>query len=65
MEKRLISLLAGQKVRSSMSGLEHLGTCQKSGRVNALQGQVIVSENPLLLITFPNFTSHSMSLTPA
>ena len=58
------TLLAVQKMRSFTSGSEYLGICQKIGRVIALQGQVIVSETPLLLTIISIFTSHLMSVTP-
>ena len=44
-----VNLLAEQKMRSFTSGSEHLGFCQRSGSVIVLQGQVIVSDTPLLL----------------
>lgn len=55
MEKGL-TLLAEQKMRSFTSGSEHLGLYQKSGKVIALQGQVIVSETRLLLTIISIFT---------
>ena len=49
-EKRLIYLCSEPKTMSFMIGLGFLGTCRKSGRGIALQGQMNVSKTPLLLI---------------
>ena len=63
--EKCLTFLAEQKMRSFTIGSEYLGICQKSGRVIAHQGQMIVSETPLLLTIISIFTSHSMSVTPA